>query len=45
LLRLSSDEFARVILRLEPLPCGLWVSSIVAQFRGWKIDSPKRIFP
>ena len=30
------DEFAKVILRLEPLPCGYWVGSIVAEFPAGK---------
>jgi hypothetical protein len=34
--RTFSGEFAKVILRLEPLPCGQWVSSIVAEFRAGK---------
>ena len=32
----SGDEFAKAILLLEPLPCGQWVSSIVAEFRAGK---------
>jgi hypothetical protein len=32
----TGNEFANVIVRLEPLPCGRWVGSIVAEFRAGK---------